>query len=243
MNIGWSACAGIRFGMNRRAASPFSFRGLSNPEKISIILTVTNPYHVRMTSISILRNTAALIATNTRQPWLVPQGKVSWMSFCSTSSVWVTAGLKPRNAYNQHQKPSKRLRTIVESNDLPQGLLVSPQVQYDGEEGDPQYPTVIQQVRNHMRKYDDCVVLTRVGNFYEVRVNVLAGVEGTTNILGKLYFEHAEEYGPLLNLKVARRKTNAGDVPMVRKIHGFMRLVFLIDHLSPASNTNTSSST
>ncbi|KAM5362578.1 hypothetical protein ACJZ2D_012490 [Fusarium nematophilum] len=30
----------------------------------------------------------------------------------------------------------------------------------------------------------------------------------------ELYFEHAEEYGPLLNLKVASKKTNAGPVPM-----------------------------
>lgn len=48
-----------------------------------------------------------------------------------------------------------------------------------------------------MNKYDNCVLLTRVGGFYE------------------LYFEHAEEYGPLLNLKVAQKKTGAGPVPMV----------------------------
>ncbi|KAF9770200.1 hypothetical protein IL306_012292 [Fusarium sp. DS 682] len=47
-----------------------------------------------------------------------------------------------------------------------------------------------------MLKFDNCVLLTRVGGFYE------------------LYFEHAEEYGPLLNLKVASKKTNAGLVPM-----------------------------
>ncbi|QDS68248.1 hypothetical protein FKW77_010612 [Venturia effusa] len=33
----------------------------------------------------------------------------------------------------------------------------------------------------------------------------------------KLYFEHAEEYGPLLNLKVAQKPTRAGPVPMVCK--------------------------
>jgi DNA mismatch repair ATPase MutS len=41
------------------------------------------------------------------------------------------------------------------------------------------------------------VLLTRVGGFYE------------------LYFDHAEEYGPLLNLKIAQKKTSAGPVPMV----------------------------
>ncbi|CAM1506530.1 Fc.00g061710.m01.CDS01 [Cosmosporella sp. VM-42] len=47
-----------------------------------------------------------------------------------------------------------------------------------------------------MRRFDNCVLLTRVGGFYE------------------LYFEHADEYGPLLNLKVASKRTNAGPVPM-----------------------------
>jgi DNA mismatch repair ATPase MutS len=65
------------------------------------------------------------------------------------------------------------------------------------EESGPAYPTVVLQARNNMNKFDNCVLLTRVGGFYE------------------LYFEHAEEYGPLLNLKVAQKKTSAGPVPMV----------------------------
>jgi DNA mismatch repair ATPase MutS len=48
-----------------------------------------------------------------------------------------------------------------------------------------------------MRKFENCVLLTRVGGFYE------------------LYFEHADEFGPLLNLKVAQKPTKAGPVPMV----------------------------
>lgn len=56
---------------------------------------------------------------------------------------------------------------------------------------------MVLQARRNMRKFDNCVLLTRVGGFYE------------------LYFEHAEEYGPLLNLKVAQKKTSAGPVPMV----------------------------
>lgn len=31
----------------------------------------------------------------------------------------------------------------------------------------------------------------------------------------ELYFEHAEIYGPLLNLKIAQKKTTAGPVSMV----------------------------
>lgn len=62
----------------------------------------------------------------------------------------------------------------------------------------PSYPTVILQARNNMRKFDNCVLLTRVGAFYE------------------MYFEHALQYGPQLNLKVVDKKTVAGPVPMVR---------------------------
>jgi len=61
----------------------------------------------------------------------------------------------------------------------------------------PAYPTVVLQARNNMRKFENCVLLTRVGGFYE------------------LYFEHADEFGPLLNLKVAQKKTIAGSVSMV----------------------------
>ncbi|KAF2674184.1 DNA mismatch repair protein Msh1 [Microthyrium microscopicum] len=60
----------------------------------------------------------------------------------------------------------------------------------------PVYPTVVQQALNNMRKFSQCVVLTRVGNFYE------------------LYFDQADEFGPILNLKASIKKTNAGPVSM-----------------------------
>jgi hypothetical protein len=81
-------------------------------------------------------------------------------------------------------------------DDLPQGLVPLEPLPLP-EEHIPAYPTVVLQARRNMRKFDGCVLLTRVGGFYE------------------LYFEHAEEYGPLLNLKVAQKKTSAGPVPMV----------------------------
>lgn len=92
----------------------------------------------------------------------------------------------------------KKTRSTVKLSDLPQGAIPLPEAQPADEEGSaPVYPTVIQQARRNMRKFDNCVLLTRVGGFYE------------------LYFEHAEEYGPLLHLKVAEKKTSAGPVPMV----------------------------
>ncbi|KAH7329322.1 muts domain V [Stachybotrys elegans] len=95
------------------------------------------------------------------------------------------------------QTRSKKTSTVVRLSDLPQGPL-SPQslpaLATDPQE--PAYPKVVLQARHHMRKFDNCVLLTRVGGFYE------------------LYLEHAEEYGPLLNLKVASKKTSAGPVAM-----------------------------
>lgn len=95
------------------------------------------------------------------------------------------------------QRRGKKTKTTVKLADLPQGAIPSdplpPQESLDG----PAYPTVVLQARRNMQKFDNCVLLTRVGGFYE------------------LYFEHAEEYGPLLNLKVASKRTNAGPVPMV----------------------------
>lgn len=82
--------------------------------------------------------------------------------------------------------------------DLPQGVVSSDVPPPQDAKSEPAYPTVVLQARMNMQKFDNCVLLTRVGGFYE------------------LYFEHAEEYGPLLNLKVASKKTNAGAVPMVR---------------------------
>jgi hypothetical protein len=59
-------------------------------------------------------------------------------------------------------------KSTVSMMDLPQGIL--PMTKMDlfdvGEE--PAYPTVVQQARNNMRKFSHCVVLTRVGSFYEV---------------------------------------------------------------------------
>ncbi|KAF5004738.1 hypothetical protein FDECE_8783 [Fusarium decemcellulare] len=116
------------------------------------------------------------------------------------------------------QVRGKKTTTTVRLSDLPQGLiqptpasplptspssLDAPTELQDAinplpslPQEPPAYPTVVLQARQNMRKFDNCVLLTRVGGFYE------------------LYFEHADEYGPLLNLKVASKKTNAGPVPM-----------------------------
>lgn len=94
------------------------------------------------------------------------------------------------------QVRGKKTRTVVKLDELPQGIVV-PSEPVPPDEDEPAYPTVVLQARRNMQKFDNCVLLTRVGGFYE------------------LYFDQADEYGPLLNLKVAQKKTSAGPVPMV----------------------------
>ncbi|OGM43403.1 DNA mismatch repair protein Msh1 [Aspergillus bombycis] len=88
-----------------------------------------------------------------------------------------------------------KTRSTVKLRDLPQGALKL-EPYHDTVEDAPRYPPVVQGHRNNMAKFQNCVILTRVGGFYE------------------LYFEQAEELAPLLNIKLASKKTSAGPVPM-----------------------------
>ncbi|KAL7629337.1 MutS protein 1 [Parahypoxylon ruwenzoriense] len=116
------------------------------------------------------------------------------------------------------QVRGKKRKSTVKLEDLPQGRIgvelpplppssssssssssvPKSRTEGKGDEDDegPAYPTVVLQAHRNMRKFENCVLLTRVGGFYE------------------LYLEQAEEYGPLLNIKVAHKKTNAGPIPM-----------------------------
>lgn len=79
--------------------------------------------------------------------------------------------------------------------ELPQGTI--PLEPLALEEKIPTLPTVLLQARSNMNRFENCVLLTRVGGFYE------------------LYFEHADEFGPLLNLKVAPRSTGPRTNPVI----------------------------
>ena len=59
-------------------------------------------------------------------------------------------------------------KATFQLQDLPQGVLKN-DVETPAERDEaPTYPTVIQQARNNMRKFENSVLLTRVGGFYEV---------------------------------------------------------------------------
>ena len=59
-------------------------------------------------------------------------------------------------------------KATTKLKDLPQGVLEGKEVLPSDEDEGPSYPAVVQQAWNNMQRFEDCVVLTRVGNFYEV---------------------------------------------------------------------------
>ena len=60
-------------------------------------------------------------------------------------------------------KATKKLK------ELHQGVIAAdPLAELESDDA-PQYPTVIQGAKNNMIKFSNCVLITRVGNFYEVR--------------------------------------------------------------------------
>ncbi|CAA9957476.1 DNA mismatch repair protein mutS [Pyrenophora teres f. maculata] len=71
------------------------------------------------------------------------------------------------------------------------------------DDSEPEYPPLLQQVRNNMLKFSHCVLVTRVGGFYE------------------LYFEHADEFAPLLNLKKSNKKAIKGSKKPAVPMAGF----------------------
>ncbi|KAI1096220.1 muts domain V-domain-containing protein [Rostrohypoxylon terebratum] len=120
-----------------------------------------------------------------------------WYSLTSLSPRG--ANLNYMAVMRRQQIRGKKTKSSMRLEDLPQGPLkmsVPPPPLPPAEDEGPAYPTVVLQAHQNMRKFENCVLLTRVGGFYE------------------LYLDQAEEYGPMLNLKVAHKKTNAGPVPM-----------------------------
>ncbi|KAB8299279.1 hypothetical protein EYC80_001359 [Monilinia laxa] len=118
----------------------------------------------------------------------LPQGLITLDS--ESSDVQESQDTSSPSAGGKKVKKTKSYDEL----ELHQGLLPLEPLQIEHEP--PPYPTVIMQARNNMLKFENCVVVTRVGGFYE------------------LYFEHADEFGPLLGLKVTHKKTNAGPVSM-----------------------------
>jgi hypothetical protein len=70
-----------------------------------------------------------------------------------------------------HIRGAKKQAT-VSLDDLPQGPIGSANANIDPQDDEPGYPPLLQQVRNNMLKFSHCVLLTRVGGFYEVSLSI-----------------------------------------------------------------------
>lgn len=60
-----------------------------------------------------------------------------------------------------------KTQTTLNIDDIPQGIVKAKPLS-DQDDAEPEYPPLLQQVRNNMLKFSHCVVVTRVGGFYEV---------------------------------------------------------------------------
>lgn len=105
--------------------------------------------------------------------------------------MWLASWVAP-----ERQQRGAKTTTRRKVKELQQGAIQGESLPELPSDDEPQYPTLLQGVKNNMARFDNCVLLTRVGNFYE------------------MYFEQAEEFGPLLGLKVAYRQTKLGPVAM-----------------------------
>lgn len=68
-----------------------------------------------------------------------------------------------------NQVRGAKSKATVELGGLPQGSVGGRGPLEETNDEGPTYPPVVQQAWNNMRKFENSVVLTRVGNFYEVR--------------------------------------------------------------------------
>lgn len=66
------------------------------------------------------------------------------------------------------QRRGARSKATLSLQDLPKTSVEDSLTIHQEETDSPVYPTVIQQAWNNMRKFEGCVLLTRMGGFYEV---------------------------------------------------------------------------
>jgi hypothetical protein len=81
---------------------------------------------------------------------------------------------KPRAAprSSHFQRRGAKTTTTLDFDSLPQGAIVSDKLPLQ-DDVEPEYPPLLQQVRNNMLKFSHCVLVTRVGGFYEVLSYIL----------------------------------------------------------------------
>lgn len=100
--------------------------------------------------------------------------------FLSSCFPWSSRGLRPNliGPCQFYRGAKKKSSTRLE--ELPQGRLEAESSFTPLDNDVPQYPTVIQGAKNNMLKFKNCVLLTRVGNFYEARCTRIEQLDNQT---------------------------------------------------------------
>lgn len=113
----------------------------------------------------------------------IPQtllGRCPYVCFSCGARPHLDAFYHRRHKYPLTFTPVRgaKSRASVQFDDLPQQSADTVEPLQDAEdEKAPSYPTVVREARDNMRKYENCVLLTRVGSFYEVQILDDAGTD------------------------------------------------------------------
>lgn len=79
----------------------------------------------------------------------------------------------PKDFVTQRMGRGAKTTTRKRMKDLSQGVIEAeplPELNEENLSQQAQYPSVLQGVRENVVKFPNCVVITRVGNFYEVQI-------------------------------------------------------------------------
>ncbi|KAK9369938.1 muts domain V-domain-containing protein [Lipomyces kononenkoae] len=133
------------------------------------------------------------------------RGRPVFQSTSSFSATYYEVAKSITTSRTSKSTKRKLAKPLSYGDSIEQGLVVTDNSGADvdalaevaaNDRVDKIYPTVLQEAKTNMERLPNCVLLTRVGSFYE------------------LYFHQADEYAPLLNLRLAKKKTAQGPVSM-----------------------------
>lgn len=124
----------------------------------------------------------------THRPWRFVPAIAASQRRCSTATrCLLSCSTRPYAKPRALQQPStlwhatsqrrgaKRKATVT-LDDMPQGVLDTDTL-LPQENAEPEYPPLLQQVRNNMLKFSHCVLVTRVGGFYEVSMSCVLWIQ------------------------------------------------------------------
>lgn len=159
VGVTWSTCADQRLsrsGKNRCLLSQDSSSGqiLTKYHSLAIFVMPARSFiksRIRRTAYQYICAECRFLSTTSRQ------------------TKWWPGAAQPHQELGSRvwSRGAKRKSTLT-FKAVPQGSLPPKAVEIIDTSDGPVYPTVVQQARNNMQKFSHCVVLTRVGNFYEV---------------------------------------------------------------------------